>query len=100
MTCPETLHPPRAVLNDPTASHPIRAGKLHAALLCALASLVAGASSAGPWFDPSNQDIDLFLVNPATSPARPNVLILLDNTANWNIRSLTRRMRWPPSSMG
>ena len=35
-------------------------------------------------FDPSNEDTDLFLVNPAASAARPNVLIVLDNTANWN----------------
>ncbi len=32
----------------------------------------------------SNEDTDLFLVNPTASPARPNILILLDNTANWN----------------
>ena len=31
----------------------------------------------------TNQDIDLFLVNPAVAPDRPNVLIIWDNTANW-----------------
>jgi type IV pilus assembly protein PilY1 len=35
-------------------------------------------------FDPSNQDIDLFMINPGSSAERANVLILLDNTANWN----------------
>ena len=35
-------------------------------------------------FDPVGQDIDIFLANPAFSASRPNVLILLDNTANWN----------------
>src|SRR5689334_19369563 len=31
----------------------------------------------------TNQDIDLFLVNPAIAADRPNVLIIWDNTANW-----------------
>ena len=31
----------------------------------------------------TNQDIDLFLVNPAVAADRPNVLIIWDNTANW-----------------
>lgn len=29
-------------------------------------------------------DTDIFLVNPSVSADRPNVLIMLDNTANWN----------------
>lgn len=33
----------------------------------------------------TDQDIDLFMVNPGSSTAPANVLILLDNTANWNI---------------
>lgn len=48
-------------------------------LLLALLPALAQAQ-----FEPTNQDIDLFMVNPAKSSARPNVLILLDNTANWN----------------
>jgi type IV pilus assembly protein PilY1 len=31
----------------------------------------------------TNQDIDLFLVNPSVAGDRPNVLIIWDNTANW-----------------
>src|SRR3954453_7122740 len=31
----------------------------------------------------TNQDIDLFLVNPAVAADRPNVLIIWDNSANW-----------------
>ena len=37
-------------------------------------------------FNPVNDDTDLFLANPALSAPRPNVLIFLDNTANWNSR--------------
>ncbi len=47
-------------------------------------ALVAGAGSAAAAFDPVNDDTDLFLANPAYATARPNVLIFLDNTANWN----------------
>src|SRR6185369_10467817 len=35
-------------------------------------------------FDPIGEDIDIFLANPTITAERPNVLILLDNTANWN----------------
>ncbi|MBF0437720.1 MAG: hypothetical protein HQL93_01225 [Magnetococcales bacterium] len=35
-------------------------------------------------FDPVNDDTDLFLSNPNVTADRPNVLIILDNTANWN----------------
>ncbi len=30
------------------------------------------------------EDIDIFLANPAITAQTPNVLIILDNTANWN----------------
>ncbi|MBF0339656.1 MAG: hypothetical protein HQL95_01670 [Magnetococcales bacterium] len=40
--------------------------------------------SARAAFDPVNDDTDLFLSNPNVTSDRPNVLILLDNTANWN----------------
>ncbi|MBF0379912.1 MAG: hypothetical protein HQL69_02785 [Magnetococcales bacterium] len=36
-------------------------------------------------FDPVNDDTDLFLTNPNITSDRPNVLIILDNTANWNL---------------
>ena len=35
-------------------------------------------------FDPVNDDTDLFRNNPNIPAERPNVLIILDNTANWN----------------
>ena len=35
-------------------------------------------------FDPVNDDTDIFLANPNITAERPNVLIILDNTANWN----------------
>ena len=35
-------------------------------------------------FDPVDDDTDLFLANPNIPSSRPNVLIILDNTANWN----------------
>ena len=56
------------------------------ALACLLGSLVAlsGLNAAQAAFDPVNDDTDLFLANPAYAAVRPNVLIFLDNTANWN----------------
>ena len=58
------------------------------ALACLLGSLVAlsGLNAAQAAFDPVNDDTDLFLANPAYAAVRPNVLIFLDNTANWNTR--------------
>jgi Tfp pilus tip-associated adhesin PilY1 len=35
-------------------------------------------------FDPVNDDTDIFLANPDIPANRPNVLLLLDNTANWS----------------
>ncbi|HEY5930594.1 MAG TPA: hypothetical protein VIU02_09815 [Burkholderiales bacterium] len=49
-----------------------------------IAGIAPHAGAAG--FDPVNDDTDLFLANPAYSAERPNVLIFLDNTANWNTR--------------
>src|SRR2546426_11472032 len=34
-------------------------------------------------FDPVNDDTDIFLANPSITAERPNVLIIMDNTANW-----------------
>ena len=34
-------------------------------------------------FDPVNDDTDIFLANPNIVANRPNVLLILDNTANW-----------------
>src|SRR5258708_14188749 len=49
-----------------------------AAALCVLPQL------AWPVFDPVNDDTDIFLANPAFAQVRPNVLIVIDNSANWN----------------
>ena len=35
-------------------------------------------------FDPVNDDTDIFLANPNIAAERPNVLIVVDNSANWN----------------
>ena len=51
-----------------------------ASFLTAVASSFAQTTS----FDPANDDTDLFLANPSIASERPNVLIVLDNTANWN----------------
>ena len=56
-------------------------------LLTSLASVCAlGASSSalGQFVDPVGDDTDIFLANPTIQATRPNVVILLDNTANWN----------------
>jgi type IV pilus assembly protein PilY1 len=50
----------------------------------AVALLLAASGTAFALFEPSNDDTDLFLVSPGVNLQRPNVLILLDNTANWN----------------
>ena len=48
-------------------------------VLCLVLAELAGAA-----FDPVNDDTDIFLANPNIAAERPNVLIILDNTANWN----------------
>ena len=55
----------------------IRRLLLLAALLLAPLSVLQAA------FDPVNDDTDIFLANPNLASDRPNILILLDNTANW-----------------
>ena len=42
-------------------------------------------------FDPVNDDTDIFLSNPNVPGERPNVLIILDNTANWNTAFLNEQ---------
>jgi type IV pilus assembly protein PilY1 len=49
--------------------------------------LVTASPMAWPVFDPVNDDTDIFLANPAYSSARPNVLIFVDNSANWSSTS-------------
>ena len=45
-------------------------------ILLLLATFVTGASRA--------EDTDLFMINPAISSQRPNILIVFDNTSNWS----------------
>ena len=49
-----------------------------------LAVLMLGTTIALAAFDPVNDDTDIFLANPNIPAERPNVLVVLDNTANWN----------------
>src|SRR5919201_2403038 len=50
-----------------------------------IAAALALAAPAGfGAFDPVNDDTDIFLADPAFNAERPNVLIIMDNTANWN----------------
>ena len=46
--------------------------------------LFAGIPHVNAEFDPVNDDTDIFLANPNVTANRPNVLIFIDNTANWN----------------
>lgn len=48
------------------------------------ACMIFTCGSALAAFDPVNDDTDIFLANPSIAAERPNVLIILDNTANWN----------------
>ncbi|MBI4291462.1 MAG: hypothetical protein HY661_08295 [Betaproteobacteria bacterium] len=57
------------------------AAKSIAVLLLSFCAVVSSVFAA---FDPVGEDIDIFLANPAAFAQRSNVLILLDNTANWN----------------
>jgi len=49
----------------------------------AAAAFVLVAQAAWAAFDPVNDDTDIFLANPAFGATRPNILIFVDNTANW-----------------
>ena len=48
-------------------------------------TLAASGSALGQFVDPVGDDTDIFLANPTIEATRPNVLILIDNTANWNV---------------
>src|SRR5581483_4042586 len=53
-------------------------------LLCIALAAASVAVHAQGTFNPVNDDTDIFLANPSFNAQRPNVLIILDNTANWN----------------
>ena len=46
--------------------------------------MVTGIPQTYADFDPVNDDTDIFLANPSIISNRPNVLLYIDNTANWN----------------
>ena len=50
---------------------------------CAAVTLLGFAPAGLSVFDPVNDDTDIFLANPAYNATRPNILIFVDNTANW-----------------
>ncbi|MBS1188297.1 MAG: hypothetical protein H6R10_89 [Rhodocyclaceae bacterium] len=53
---------------------------LNAGILALCGLFAATAQSA---FDPVHEDIDIFMTNPSITSQRPNILIVLDTTANW-----------------
>lgn len=55
--------------------------------LLALAAFLLATTAAQAAFDPVNDDTDIFLANPAYASSRPNVLIFVDNSANWGSTS-------------
>src|SRR5688572_20186313 len=54
------------------------------ASLASACALGASTGALGQFVDPVGDDTDIFLANPTIAATRPNVVILLDNTANWN----------------
>jgi Tfp pilus tip-associated adhesin PilY1 len=64
---------------------PRKAIKLRTLFGTFLTCLVSGvfAPSLQAAFDPVNDDTDIFLVNPNITSQRANVLLYVDNTANW-----------------
>ena len=61
----------------------MRTRSLIALTISLLAALATGPAYPQA-FDPVNDDTDLFMMNPAVSPVAPNILIIIDNTANWS----------------
>ena len=59
--------------------------QLRAFMYSLIFCLSSGLSQpANATFDPVNDDTDIFLANPNLPASRPNVLLYVDNTANWN----------------
>jgi len=61
-----------------------------ARILFALALLLIAPLSRGG-FDPVHEDIDIFMSNPSIASERPNVLIILDTSANWGTYFATEK---------
>lgn len=55
--------------------------------LLTIIGLVVCSTHAVAAFDPVNDDTDIFLANPAYTSTRPNILIFVDNSANWGSTS-------------
>ena len=62
----------------------MRSKPLRRILATLAAGLALACAPAFAVFDPVNDDTDIFLANPNNTASRPNVLIFLDNTANWS----------------
>ena len=61
--------------------------------LCALlAGLLAFTPLSAYPVDLVNDDTDIFLANPNFPAQRPNILIILDNTANWNSKFANEKL--------
>ena len=58
--------------------------RIRFSLLAFAACLAGGLPPVQAVFDPVNDDTDIFLANPSIPANRPNVVIYVDNTANWN----------------
>ena len=58
--------------------------RLDSLLATFLLTVCAGMSQTYAAFDPVNDDTDIFLANPNVPSQRPNILLYIDNTANWN----------------
>lgn len=63
---------------------------MYARILFALALLLTAPLSRGG-FDPVHEDIDIFMTNPSIASERPNVLIILDTSANWGTYFATEK---------
>ena len=63
--------------------------KLVASIATTAVLVFPGAAAAV--FDPVGDDTDIFLANPQLEATRPNVMIFLDNTANWNTPFATEK---------
>ena len=60
-------------------------------LMLMLTLMIGFAPSSWSAFDPQNDDTDLFLRNPGIPAQRPNVLLVVDNSANWNTAFATEK---------
>lgn len=67
-----------------TMTFSVIAVRLTQILSICLGLMISSLSTSLYAFDPVNDDTDIFLANPNIPANRPNVLVILDNTANWS----------------